>query len=181
MEGPRQAKRPESPAAWWTSGRDTQVFVDHTGRRARGVRVAGIAAAALCAFWLVGLTVGMAGFSGFRAVGLHELARAGLARHGLHRAATLRADAIADRSALAQRRVASVASRGREAAVELPLRGPSCSGSPVASSAGRTRGEERRSLSAVAGPRVSAAGDLARRSACTGSGAPGPRQKVNPA
>jgi hypothetical protein len=57
--------RPESPAVWLTSGHEAQVFVDDSGRRALGVRLACLAAAALCAFWLMGLVVGMVGFSGF--------------------------------------------------------------------------------------------------------------------
>jgi hypothetical protein len=145
------------------------------------VRIVGVAAAALCAFWLVGLTVGMAGFSGFRGAGLRELARTGLTRHGLDRQATLRADAIADHSVLGVRGVASVASRRKVATVELPLRASSCSGSPGSSSAGRMRPGQRRPLSASAAPRASASAGFAGRSACLGSGAAGARHEVNPA
>jgi hypothetical protein len=63
----RVAVHPRLPAAPWLSGPDTPVFVDHSGRRARGLRAAGVVLAAVCAFWLAGLVVGMAGFSGFRA------------------------------------------------------------------------------------------------------------------
>ena len=85
----RQAQRdlapPESALPWLIGGHEAPVFVDHSGRRARGVRVVGAAMAALCALWLVGLLLGMAGFSGFPAGrlpigGLPALARAGLAR-----------------------------------------------------------------------------------------------------
>jgi hypothetical protein len=49
----------------WTSGDEPPVFADHSGRRARGVRVAGFAVAVLCAVWLGALMAGMAGFSRF--------------------------------------------------------------------------------------------------------------------
>lgn len=63
----RVAVHPRPPVASWLSGLDSPVFVDHSGRRARGLRAAGGVLAAVCAFWLAGLVVGMAGFSGFRA------------------------------------------------------------------------------------------------------------------
>jgi hypothetical protein len=166
MEEARQAKRPESPAAWWTSGRDAQVFVDDSGRRARRMRVAGIAAAALCAFWLVGLTVGMAGFSGFSSIGLHALARA-----GLKPPLTLRADAIADRSELRLRGVMGAASQGRVATAELPPRGSSCSLSAMGLSSRLRRGQPR-GMSAPGDPRFSRRHEFAGRSACVGSERP---------
>jgi hypothetical protein len=83
--------RKDAPAAWRTSGHETQVFVDDSGRRALGVRLAGFALAALCACWLIGLAVGMAGFSGFQAPGLGALARVGSA------SAIARAEAVSDR------------------------------------------------------------------------------------
>ncbi|HEY2142533.1 MAG TPA: hypothetical protein VGG98_10795 [Solirubrobacteraceae bacterium] len=51
------------------------MFVDDSGRRALGVRLVCFAAAALCAFWLTGLVVGMVGFSGFAPHGLGALAQ----------------------------------------------------------------------------------------------------------
>jgi hypothetical protein len=166
MEGARQAKRPESPAAWWTSGRDAQVFVDDSGRRARGMRVAGVAAAALCALWLVGLAVGMAGFSGFSSIGLHALARA-----GLKPPPTLRADAIADRSELRLRGVMGTASQGRVATAELPPRGSSCALSAMGLSSRLRRGRPR-GMSAPGDPRFSRRHEFAGRSACVGSERP---------
>jgi hypothetical protein len=132
------------------------------------MRVAGVAAAALCAFWLVGLTVGMAGFSGFSSIGLHALARAGLKRP----AATLRADAIADRSALGVRGVAAARSRGRVATGELRLRHSSCALSPVVLSGGHLRSDERRRLSPPVDPRASGRHQFAGRSACPGLARP---------
>jgi hypothetical protein len=63
----RVAMRPQPPGASWISGPETHVFEDHSGRRARGLGVAAVALAALCAFWLAGLAAGMAGSPGFRA------------------------------------------------------------------------------------------------------------------
>jgi hypothetical protein len=173
MEEARQATRPESPAAWWTSGRDAQVFVDESGRRARGMRVAGVAAAVLCTFWLVGLTVGMAGFSGFSNIGLHALARAGLKRP----ATALRADATADRSELGARElgvhgVAAAGSRGRVATAELRLHQPSCAFSPLVLPDGHLRSNQRRGLSVPVDRRASRRHELAGRSACQGSARP---------
>src|SRR5271166_1390642 len=106
MRDASEATRQESPAAWLTSGRDAQVFVDHSGRRARGVRLAGVAAAGVCAFWLAGLTVGMAGFSGFPTISLRVLSHAAVARQ-----LALRADAGVDRSAVALRQLAPARAR----------------------------------------------------------------------
>ena len=80
----RAPARPE-PELPLLSGHEVPVFVDHSGRRARRVRVAGALLAGLCALWLAGLVMGMAGFSGFPVVrspigGLAALARAGIAR-----------------------------------------------------------------------------------------------------
>jgi hypothetical protein len=119
MERESQAERPEPPVAWLTSGRDAQVFVDDSGRRALGMRAAGVAVAAMCAFWLAGLTVGMAGFSGFQTVGLRTLAHAGVARPVAPRRA-------ADRSAIRLAQAPSPASRGPVADTEVSARGPSC-------------------------------------------------------
>jgi hypothetical protein len=166
MEEARQAQRPESPAAWWTSGRDAQVFVDDSGRRARGMRVAGVAAAVLCALWLVGLAVGMAGFSGFSSIGLHALARA-----GVNPRPTLRADAMVDRSELRLRGVLGAASQGRVATAELPQRDSSCSLSAMSLS-GRVRRAQARGMSAPADPRSSRRHEFAGRSGCLGSERP---------
>jgi hypothetical protein len=62
-------------SAWLTNGHEAQVFVDDSGRRALGVRLACVAAAALCAFWLTALVVGMVGFSGFAPHGPATLAQ----------------------------------------------------------------------------------------------------------
>ena len=61
------------------------MFVDHSGRRARRVRIVGVAVAGLCALWLAGLVVGSAGFSDFPAArppirALPALARVAVAR-----------------------------------------------------------------------------------------------------
>jgi hypothetical protein len=45
-------------------GDEALVFVDHSGRRARGVRLIGGLVVALCTLWLVGVVAGMVG-SGF--------------------------------------------------------------------------------------------------------------------
>jgi hypothetical protein len=71
----RVLARPGSPATWRTSGHEAQVFVDDSGRRALGVRLACFAIAALCAVWLTGLVVGMVGFSGFATPRLAALAQ----------------------------------------------------------------------------------------------------------
>jgi hypothetical protein len=131
------------------------------------MRVAGVAAAVLCAFWLVGLTVGMAGFSGVSSIGLHALARA-----GLKRPATLRADAIAERYELGVRGVVTApASRGRVATAELPLRGSSCSPSAMALSS-QLRRAQPQSMSAPVDTRSSRRHQFAGRPACMGLARP---------
>jgi hypothetical protein len=63
-----QADRPPLPAPESASRRgahELQVFVDDSGRRARRVRLAGLAVVTTCACWLGALTVGIAGFAGF--------------------------------------------------------------------------------------------------------------------
>ncbi len=116
-----QAARPEPPAEWLTSGQDAQVFVASNARRAHGVRVAGVAAAGVCAFWLVGLAFGMAGFSGFPTIGLRVLSHAALARQQ-----ALRADAGVDRSAVALRQSAPADSQRRVTDAESSARVSSC-------------------------------------------------------
>jgi hypothetical protein len=59
--------RSDAPVTWRITDHEAQVFVDHSGRRARAVRIVGAAMAGLCAVWLAGLVIGMAGFSGFPA------------------------------------------------------------------------------------------------------------------
>lgn len=68
-------------------GQDDQVFVDDSGRRARGVRILSVVAALLCTFWLSGLIVGMAGFSGFPIVNLPVIAHIAATRPGIVRGA----------------------------------------------------------------------------------------------
>ena len=95
------------------------MFVDHSGRRARGVRLVGVAAAGVCAFWLAGLTVGMAGFSGFPTISLRVLSHAAVARQ-----LALRADAGVDRSAVALRQLAPARARAVDAEASVSV--PSC-------------------------------------------------------
>lgn len=138
MRNASQAVRPEPPAAWWTSGQDAQVFVANNGRRAHGVRVAGVAAAGVCAFWLAGLAVGMAGFSGFPTIGLRVLSHAAVARQ-----LALRADAGVDRSAVALRRSAPAGSQGRVVDAESSVRVPSCPAARTALPALRLQATQR--------------------------------------
>lgn len=79
LSAQRARARPQSPSAWATSGHEAQVFVDDSGRRALGVRLVCFAAAALCAFWLTALVVGMVGFSGFAPRGFANLAQRSVA------------------------------------------------------------------------------------------------------
>jgi len=57
--------QPEQTLAWWIADQEAPVFVDHSGHRARWVRLAGAAMAGLCALWLTGLVIGAAGFANF--------------------------------------------------------------------------------------------------------------------
>jgi hypothetical protein len=59
-----QADRSPAPVSRH-GARELQVFVDDSGRRARRVRLAGLAVVTTCACWLGALTVGIAGFAGF--------------------------------------------------------------------------------------------------------------------
>jgi hypothetical protein len=54
-------------------GDEALVFVDHSGRRARGVQLIGAVVVALCTLWLVGVVSGMvsSGFPGGRLQLLH--------------------------------------------------------------------------------------------------------------
>jgi hypothetical protein len=139
MRQASQAARPEPPAAWWTSGRDAQVFVANSGRRAHGVRVAGVAAAGVCAFWLAGLAVGMAGFSGFPTIGLRVLSHAAVARQ-----LALRADAGVDRSAIALRQSAPAGSQGPVTDAEGSVRASSCPAPRAVLQASRLPAAQRR-------------------------------------
>jgi hypothetical protein len=53
-------------------GDEALVFVDHSGRRARGVHLIGAVVVVLCTLWLVGVVSGMVG-SGFPGARLHAL------------------------------------------------------------------------------------------------------------
>jgi hypothetical protein len=114
----RVSTRSAAAARWQTVANESPVFVDDSGRRARGVRLVGLAVAGLCALWLVGLSVGMAGFSGFPPrLPAH-------ARVGLRPARTAPADRVADRAEIARR--AGVAyRRGPELGADSRSR-PSC-------------------------------------------------------
>jgi hypothetical protein len=63
-------------AAWGTSGHDAPVFVDDSGRRAHGVRLAGATIAMLCACWLATLVFGMSGLTSLPGPRESALARA---------------------------------------------------------------------------------------------------------
>jgi hypothetical protein len=75
-----------------TRGHESLVFVDDSGRRARGVRVAGLALAIVCTLWLAGLAVGVTDFSGFTA------RLPALAHTGLRRSKIAAEDAVAERT-----------------------------------------------------------------------------------
>jgi hypothetical protein len=69
---------PLAPSSREDGAHEAQIFVDDSGRRARRVRMAGLALVATCACWLGALTVGMAGFTGFSPI------TAGLVPASLH-------------------------------------------------------------------------------------------------
>jgi hypothetical protein len=85
--------QPERPLAWRIADYEAQVFVDHSGRRARAVRILGAAMAGMCALWLAGLVIGMAGFSGFPSVPSPVRLLPALARVGTVPGATRRVQA----------------------------------------------------------------------------------------
>jgi hypothetical protein len=60
--------QPERTLACRIADNEALVFVDHSGRRARWVRLVGAGMAGLCALWLTGLVIGMAGFANFPSV-----------------------------------------------------------------------------------------------------------------
>ncbi|MGI8557357.1 MAG: hypothetical protein ACR2ND_03440 [Solirubrobacteraceae bacterium] len=66
-----------APAGVWTAtGLEQQVFVDHSGRRARRVALLGATCAVLAAVWLLALVSGSFGFSTLPAIGLSHAAQA---------------------------------------------------------------------------------------------------------
>jgi hypothetical protein len=83
MENRPDQRRPallEAPSPARLGGDEALVFVDHSGRRARGVRLIGAIVVALCTLWLVGVVSGMvgSGFPGGRLQFLHLHAAAGV-------------------------------------------------------------------------------------------------------
>jgi hypothetical protein len=60
--------QPARTLASLSADHEAQVFVDHSGRRARCVRLVGAGMAGLCCLWLTGLVIGMAGFANFPTV-----------------------------------------------------------------------------------------------------------------
>jgi len=64
QRGPTQSHAERAPRLL-VGRHETVVFVDRSGRRARGVRIIGAAMVAACALWLAGLVMGVAGFSRF--------------------------------------------------------------------------------------------------------------------
>jgi hypothetical protein len=87
MENRPDQRRPallEAPSASRLGGDEALVFVDHSGRRARGVHLIGAVVVALCTLWLVGVVSGMvgSGFPGGRLslLHLHAAARVHAAR-----------------------------------------------------------------------------------------------------
>ena len=149
------------------------MFVDSSGRRARGVRAAGVAVASLCAFWLLGLTVGMAGFSGFPTIGVRVLAHAGIAR-----SAALEADARVDRSAIDLSPVAEAAARRRVADADGSVRALPCSAPRPALPVGPLQSAQRRPHRPGPSSAKSALGTTT-RPACPGEVADASRRGVN--
>jgi hypothetical protein len=60
--------QPERTLASLSADHEALVFVDHSGRRARWVRLVGAGMAGLCCLWLSGLVIGMAGSANFPTV-----------------------------------------------------------------------------------------------------------------
>ena len=80
-------------ATWTATGMERQIFVDHSGRRARRVGVAGLLCAVLSAGWFAGLVGGSFGFTGLPAVGTAPVAGATHA-HAVTHVAALRRTAL---------------------------------------------------------------------------------------
>lgn len=58
-----QAARPQASGVWRATGREEPVFLDHSGRRLRLMRVAGAGFACAAAAWLAALVSGALGFA----------------------------------------------------------------------------------------------------------------------
>lgn len=75
--------------AWTATGREPQVFLDRTGRRARRVSVAGVLAVVVGAGWLGGVVGGSAGFASLPALRAplvaHAVSHGGARRGHAHR------------------------------------------------------------------------------------------------
>ena len=80
-----QIAPPAEREVWRATGLEPQVFLDHSGRRARRVTVAGVLAAALSAGWLVGIAGGSAGFASLPALRSAALVAHGTPQHVSHR------------------------------------------------------------------------------------------------
>jgi hypothetical protein len=93
--------QPELRLASLSAEQEALVFVDHSGRRARWVRLLGAGMAGLCCLWLTGLLIGMAGFANFPTVRSPFRLLPALARVESTRAAARRVQArelVIDRS-----------------------------------------------------------------------------------
>jgi hypothetical protein len=83
----RTVSAPE-PEVWKATGLEPQVFLDHSGRRARRVSVAGVLAAVLSAGWLGGIVGGSAGFASLPALRSAALVAHAAPQHVSHRSHT---------------------------------------------------------------------------------------------
>jgi hypothetical protein len=79
------AVRAPEPEVWKATGLEPQVFLDHSGRRARRVSAAGVLAAVLSAGWLGGIVGGSAGFASLPALRSAALVAHGAQQHVSHR------------------------------------------------------------------------------------------------
>jgi hypothetical protein len=92
IEHPVRAPEPE---VWKATGLEPQVFLDHSGRRARRVSVAGVLAAVLSAGWLGGIVCGSAGFASLPALRSGALEAHAAPQHASHRGRSRQARAHA--------------------------------------------------------------------------------------